>query len=339
MFQENDGLLRQWRPAYWSLIVAGRAGRKLRLGGMNNERSILELNRRFGIPGIVEVVAGNRGLPKVTITSQVAAGEIYLHGAHVTSWRPVGAEEVFFVSSQSRWEDGKAIRGGVPICFPWFGDKADDPKAPAHGFVRTKSWQLESIAASEEVVAVTMSTASDVNTKHWWPADFLLTLRASFGSELVLELTVTNAGSSSLRFEEALHSYHNVGDVRTARINGLDSVHYVDKTDEYHEKAQAGDVIITAETDRVYLDSQSRLVLQDPVLRRQISVQKENSLTTVIWNPWEEKARSMSDLGNGEWTRMLCVETSNVLGYTVELAPGRQHVMKAVLSVSMLLET
>src|SRR5271165_1585484 len=134
---------------------------------MENSTSVPDLNRRFGIPGIAEVVAGNGGLPKVVATSSPAVGEIYLHGAHVTSWRPAGAEEVFFVSPQSRWEDGKAIRGGVPICFPWFGDKADDPKAPSHGFVRTKSWQLDSIALSRDEITVSMSTRSDQGTMHW----------------------------------------------------------------------------------------------------------------------------------------------------------------------------
>jgi glucose-6-phosphate 1-epimerase len=301
---------------------------------MEPDTFIADLNRRFGIPGIAEVVAGNGSLPRVVITSAATIGEIYLHGAHVTSWRPVGAEEAFFVSSKSRWENGKAIRGGIPVCFPWFGDKAGDPKAPAHGFVRTKSWQLDSIADTGEAVAVTMSTASDDSTKPWWPADFLLALRASFGSDLVVELTLTNTGSSSLRFEEALHAYHNVEDVRRARVNGLDSAHYLDKTDEYREKAQTGDVTIAAETDRVYLDTQSKVELLDPVLRRRIEIQKENSLTTVIWNPWEKKASAMSDLGDGEWTRMFCVETSNVLGYAVEVAPGQQHQMSATLRVT-----
>jgi len=95
------------------------------------------LNRRFGIPGIAEVVAGHGGLPKVHITAESGSAEIYLHGAHVTSWIPANFPDVFFVSSGSRWLNSTAIRGGVPICFPWFGDKVDDPKAPAHGFART----------------------------------------------------------------------------------------------------------------------------------------------------------------------------------------------------------
>jgi glucose-6-phosphate 1-epimerase len=333
MFQENL-IFHPGSSGLSHLPCACRRVRGYDWTAMDHADSIAQLNRRFGIPGIAEVVAGNGGLPAVRITSAAAVGEIYLHGAHVTSWRPESADEVFFVSSQSRWEEGKAIRGGVPICFPWFGDKANDPKAPAHGFVRIKSWQLDSIGNSDRAVAVTLSTASDASTKRWWPVDFLLTLRASFGAELGLELTLTNTGSSALRFEEALHSYHNVGDVRTVRINGLDLVHYLDKTDGYREKVEQDDVAITTETDRVYLDTQTPVELLDPVLRRRIDVKKENSLTTVIWNPWQEKAHSMSDLGADEWTRMLCIETSNVLGYAVEVAPGQGHQMKTITRVA-----
>ena len=291
-----------------------------------------EVNQRHGIPGIAEVVTGNGGLPKVRITSRAATGEIYLHGAHVTSWIPEGAEEVLFLSSASKWTDGKAIRGGVPICFPWFGDKADDPSAPAHGFVRTKSWSLESIASSADAVTVSMSTLSDETTKRWWPADFRVVYRASFGAELKLELEVHNMGSTAVHFEEALHAYFKVGDVRSARMQGLDAVHYLDKTDHYREKVQQGDVEITSETDRVYLDTESPLELSGPALRRHIHVAKQNSRTTVIWNPWSEKAKAMSDLGSDQWTEMLCIETSNVLAYAVEVAPGDCHRMSAVIT-------
>src|SRR5262245_37710636 len=109
------------------------------------ESAIPELNHRFALPGPAQVLEGNSGMPKVRITSPEVVGEIYLHGAHVTSWKPTGRDEVLFLSSRSRWEQGHAIRGGVPICFPWFGGKADDPKAPAHGFARTTVWHLESI--------------------------------------------------------------------------------------------------------------------------------------------------------------------------------------------------
>ena len=301
---------------------------------MDNSALINDLDRRHGIPGVAEVVAGKGGLPKVRIALAVAEGEIYLHGAHVTSWRPHDAAEALFVSSRSKWEDGKAIRGGVPICFPWFGDKVDDPKAPAHGFVRTKSWQLDAIASSVDAVTVGLSTSSDETTRKWWPADFRLIYRAAFGSELMLELELHNTGVASVGFEEALHSYLNVGDVHTARVKGLDAVHYLDKTDGYRQKLQQGDVEIKSETDRVYLDTQSPLELVDPVLRRSIHLAKEDSRTTVIWNPSVDKARAMSDMGDEEWMQMLCIETSNVLGYAVTLTPGQQHRMKALIRLA-----
>lgn len=296
--------------------------------------TVTELDRRFGIPGVAKLTNGNGGLFRVRVTGPAAEGEIYLHGAHVTSWKPAGTNEVLFVSPHSLWADGHAIRGGVPICFPWFGDKANDPHAPAHGFVRTKAWQLQSIERTDDAVVVSMATTSDENTKRWWPADFRLVHRATFGRELVLELTMTNTGSAPLRFEEALHAYHRVGDATKAPLSGLDGVQYLDKTDSYREKTQHGDVVIAAETDRVYLDTQHPLEINDGVLQRRIRVSKENSLTTVVWNPWIEKAREMSDLGEDEWKQMLCVETSNVGDFAVQLAPGEQHTMTARVGLS-----
>jgi glucose-6-phosphate 1-epimerase len=289
--------------------------------------------RRLEIAGTAQIVEGNGGLPKVLITSTEATGEIYLLGANVTSWKPKGRDEVLFLSSQSRWEDGRAIRGGVPICFPWFGAKADDPKAPAHGFVRTKPWQLEDIAQTEDGVAVSMFTASDENTKKWWPAEFRAVYRATFGSELALELELTNTGETSLHFEEALHAYLRVGNVEKVRVRGLDGVRYSDKTDSNREKVQHGEIAIRSETDRVYLDTTGVIELDDPSLQRRIRVTKENSRTTVVWNPWVEKAHSLPDFADDEWKQMICIETSNVSGYSVALAPGQRQTMKALVRV------
>ena len=296
--------------------------------------TIAQSDHRFEIPGTAQVVEGNGGLPKVRITSPEVGGEMYLYGAHVTSWKPVGGEEVLFLSSQSRWEHGHAIRGGVPVCFPWFGDKADDPKAPAHGFVRTKAWQLESIAQVGAAVTVSMFTESNEDTKRWWPAEFRMVHRATFGSELSLELVVTNTGRTSLRFEEALHAYHRVGNITDGRLRGLDKVHYLDKTDSNRKKIQHGEIVIVSETDRVYLNTRDTIELEDPVLYRRIRVTKENSLTTVVWNPWVQKAHSLADLADDEWTQMICIESSNVSDFAVDLAPGQQHKMKAIVRVA-----
>jgi glucose-6-phosphate 1-epimerase len=291
------------------------------------------LDSHFGIAGVAKVVEGNGGLPKVSITTRAAVAEMYLHGATVTSWKPSGAEDVLFLSSESRWAEGHAIRGGVPICFPWFRANADDPKAPAHGFVRTKAWQLESIVKDGDAVTVSMFTVSDEGTKKWWPADFRLVHRARFGSELSQELELTNSGTSSLRFEEALHAYLRIGHIEKAQVVGLKTVHYLDNTDSNQDKIQNGEVMIDSETDRAYLNTRRAIELVDPSLGRRIRVAKENSLTTVVWNPWKQKAQAMSHLGDNEWTEMICLETSNVCDFAVVLAPGQQQRMKTIISI------
>jgi glucose-6-phosphate 1-epimerase len=295
--------------------------------------TIAELDRRFGIPGAARVLEGNGGLPKVSISTAGAAGEMYLLGAEVTSWKPGGAEEVLFVSAASKWADGRAIRGGVPICFPWFGNKTDDPKAPAHGFVRAKAWEIESIVRTGDAVTVSLFTGSDEGTKKMWPADFRLVHRATFGAELSLELEMANTGAAPLRFEEALHTYFRIGDIGRARVRGLDGIHYLDKTDGNREKTQGGDVVFAKETDSVYLDTRHVAELEDAALGRRIRVSKENSLATVVWNPWAEKAKAMSDLGDDEWKQMVCVESCNVGKHAVTLGPGEKHRMKAMIRV------
>ena len=301
---------------------------------MDAMSTVTELDRRFGIPGIARVCAGNGAMPRVQITSSLGEGEMYLHGAHVTSWKPAGEDEVLFLSTKSRWEEGQAIRGGIPICFPWFRAKGDDPQAPAHGFVRTKAWQMESVVESGSGVAVGMFIESDERTRRWWPGSFRLVHRARFGSELSLELVCTNTGTTPLRFEEALHTYNRVADVQDVRLQGLDTVRFLDNTDSNREKTQRGDVAIVSQTDNAYLNSQNGVDLLDPGRHRRIRLQKTNSLTTVVWNPWREGAKGMRDLGDGEWRQFLCVEASNILSFPVNLAPGQEHRMTAVLSVA-----
>jgi glucose-6-phosphate 1-epimerase len=299
-----------------------------------------ELNRRFAIEGVVQIVSGNQGLPKVQIATPAASAEIYLHGAQLTSWVPAGSGEVIFLSERSKFADGSAIRGGVPICFPWFRNKADDPKAPSHGFVRTKTWELESVTRdvtqASHTVAVTLVTGSDDASRKWWPHDFLLRHRVTIGAELKMELTLTNTGQTRLTFEEALHTYHRVADVGHVRIAGLDGVAYLDNTDANREKIQQGDIAFARQTDSAYLNTTHNLEILDPGLNRRILVAKRNSLTTVVWNPWQEGAKSLSDLGDEEWREMVCAEASNIRAFAVTLPPGEQHTMAATLRVAKL---
>ena len=292
------------------------------------------LDRRLGIPGVARVVDGLGGLPKVQVTTPAATGEVYLHGAQVTSWAPDGQPDVLFVSGASRWEAGRAIRGGIPICFPWFGNKAGDAAAPAHGFVRNKPWTLESIEETSDGVAVSLETVSDDKTNASCPFDFRLVLRVTFGARLDVDLSATNTGATSRGLEEALHTYFAVGDAAAVRLSGLDGVRYLDKVDGGRECLQQGDIAIVAETDRVYLDTTGAVDIHDPVLRRRIQVAKAQSRSTVVWNPWIDKARAMADLRDDDWTRMVCVETCNVGPSAIELRPGQRHAMMLTVSVS-----
>jgi glucose-6-phosphate 1-epimerase len=301
---------------------------------MDNLAHIAGLNKRFGIPETAQVVAGNGGLPKVQIATGAAAGEIYLYGAHVTSWRPAGTEEVIFLSERSHWEAGQPIRGGIPICFPWFRNKAEEPGAPKHGFVRIKEWRLDSIAAQDDgSVTVVCVTESDANTRHLWPHDFCAAYRVTFGKTLRLELTVINIGPVTVRFEEALHTYFHVGHVQQVRVRGLDQARYLDNVDGNREKVQAGDIAIAGQTDNAYLATQASPEVHDNSLRRILRTDKENSETTVVWNPWIEGATPLTDLGPDEWQHMICVEASNVLRCPVALEAGEEHTLKATLRV------
>jgi glucose-6-phosphate 1-epimerase len=287
--------------------------------------------RPTGFPSGVKLLPGNGGLPKLQISCPQAEGEIYLHGAHLTSWKPAGARDVLWVSQESTWESGKPIRGGVPICFPWFGPRKDDPSAPIHGFARLREWRLDGVTAEQDAIVVALSLNSDDSTKQWWPHDFSAHMRVAFGSRLIMSLEVENNGDATFSFEEALHTYFGVADVRQIEIPALDEHNYIDKTDGFAEKNQQGAVRISAETDRVYLNAVKPVEIHDPAMHRRIRVTKQNSNETVVWNPWVAKAKAMPDFGDDEWTGMVCVEACNALSSSVQLAPGERHTMAAMV--------
>ena len=296
---------------------------------------IAELNQRFGVAGKATLVEGQGGLAAVRVTLPVATGEIYLHGSHVTQWKAAGAsEELLYLSSKARFAEGVAIRGGVPISFPWFADRKGRTDSPPHGFVRTKEWRLDGVWERGEGILVKMSTRSDEGTRAAWEGEFELEHWAMFGTELRQELVVRNTGKEKFVFEEALHAYYRVGDVRRTAIRGLGGISYIDKNDGWKVKPQAGEFALTEATDRIYLEARGPAELVDPELHRVVRVTKRNSRTTSVWNPWEAKAAGMSDVGTGEWSAFLCVEPNNVAEAGVELEAGEEHRMEMVSGVA-----
>lgn len=301
---------------------------------MESNAHIEALHRRFGKEGLAEVVAGKGGLPKVQITSPAGTAEIYLYGAHVTRWCPAGEQEVLFVSEASDWAPGKAIRGGIPICFPWFGPKAGDASAPNHGFARLREWRLDSLTALDDGgVTMVCVLESDAATQALWPHTFCAAYRITVGKTLRLELTVINNGTAPLRFEEALHTYFSVGQIAQVRIQGLDQTSYLDKNDQFRAKRQVGDLYFEGPVDHVYLHTGEPVDIIDPGLRRRVRTEKQHSTNTVTWNPWQEGAAALRDFGDDEWRHMVCVEGSNVMDAAIVLGPGEEHSLRVTLRV------
>jgi D-hexose-6-phosphate mutarotase len=290
---------------------------------------------RTSLPSTVTLETGEGGLPRLTVVNPLARAEIYLHGAHVTAWEPAGHGPVLFMSGASQWSAAKPIRGGVPICFPWFGPHASDASAPSHGFARLRDWTVVEAREGERGETVlTFELTPEASPSAAWPHAFAATYRVSVGSSLVLSLEVHNPGAEPFTFEEALHTYFVVRDVREVEIRGLENADYLDKVGGTTNRNQGAEPIrFTAETDRIYLNTQATCTIHDAGLGRSIEVRKNGSDATVVWNPWVAKARAMADFGDDEWPEMVCVETGNVDVHAVTLGPGGRHAMTATIDV------
>lgn len=258
---------------------------------------------------------------------------MYLHGAHVSSWVPNCAEEILFLSAESEFKEGKAIRGGIPICFPWFGPKKDDKNAPSHGFVRTRPWTLENIEDSGTDIRVSMYCESSPETRQWWDFDFRIQHEVRFGTELQCDLQVMNTGSNQLTFEVAQHTYFHVGDIDRVQITGLEGTRYLDKVAGGIERLQEEAIVFRGETDRIYLNTLNPVTLLDASTARKCIVEKNGSRNTVIWNPWIDKARALRDFGDDEYRVMACIETACIGEGSVSLESGQQHTMTSLYRV------
>jgi glucose-6-phosphate 1-epimerase len=280
-----------------------------------------------------EVGAG--GLPRARVNGARADAELYLQGAHLTRWQPRGAAPVLFLSPRATYATGKAIRGGVPLIFPWFGPHPTDRQAPMHGFARTRNWRLvTSGPGADDAVVLELALEDDEATRARWPSAFALRYRVTVGEVLSLALEVVNTSPAPFTFEAALHTYLEVGDVEAVAVTGLEHTDYLDKVDGFARKRHGTEPLrLAGETDRVFLGTRARCLVHDPVLGRRLIVDKTGSGTTVVWNPGATKARDIADLEPDGWRRMLCVETANAADDAVTLPAGGRHVMSATIAI------
>ena len=294
---------------------------------------IEDLAARFAIPGHVSFAAGAGGLPVAIVRTPHSDATIALQGATVVSFQPGNQAGLLWRSDHGAWAEDRAIRGGIPICWPWFGPHPTDPAKPAHGFVRSRPWTLLGTAVSGSgATEVRLGLNDDEATRALWPHAFALELVAVVGVDLRVSLLVHNAGTTPFTCGGALHTYLHVGDVTAITIDGLDGCTYIDAVDGRRAKTQHGAVTIEGETDRIYQDTTATCMIDDRVLGRRITVAKEGSRSTVVWNPWREKAARLPDMGEEEYPSMVCVEVANALGDSVVVPPGGDHRLETVIS-------
>jgi glucose-6-phosphate 1-epimerase len=288
-----------------------------------------ELNRQFRVDGALRFEDGPGGLTRLWVDTAEAQAEIYLQGAHVARWQPATAvHPVLFMSEKSQFAPGKPIRGGVPVVFPWFGDRSDRLPGPAHGFARTLPWEVVAAERRADGVGVTLKLLPSQTTRDLGFDDFVAIYEVVVGPALELKLTVENVGDTPLTIGEALHAYFAVSDIHQVEVAGLKGSEYYDKVDGMKRKRQEADRIrFAGETDQLHINTTAPVTIHDPGWRRRVLIEKQGSASTVVWNPWTEKAKRLADLGEEAWPHFVCVEPANAADNVVTVEPGTVHSM------------
>ena len=292
------------------------------------------LNQKFSITGHLEFIQDAGGLIVVRINNKHAQSDIALQGAHVMTFQPKGEQPLIWLSPAAKLVPGKSIRGGIPICWPWFGAHATDSSFPGHGFARTVSWAvISSQALADGSTRIIFELPQSSIPHAQWPHACRARLVATVGKTLTVELTTENTGDAAFEIGEALHTYFAISDVDDMSIAGLEGCAYLDKVGVAQSRTQQGAIKITSEVDRIYLDTEADCLIEDRGWNRRIRIAKNGSRSTVVWNPWIEKSAKMGDFGSDTGYRgMLCVESANAASNVVTVAPGETHSLRVVFS-------
>ena len=297
---------------------------------------LASLNERFGIDGELIFAVGHHGAEVARVTNRTGMAEIALQGAQVLTWAPVGQPAVVWLSPAAKFAAGKSLRGGAPVCWPWFGPHPDDPAKPGHGFARNLDWQVVSAGRVSDGTRLVLGFTPGPAQQALWPYEAELELAVTVGEKLLMELSTRNTGTIPLSITQALHTYFHVGDIAAARVEGLDGCEYIDKVDGGARRRQTGAVKVEGEVDRIYLGCPGETVIVDDALRRRIRIGNRGSRSCVVWNPWAEKGAKFGDMGDDGYRRMLCVETTNAGDDVVTIASGKSFTLATEYGVEAL---
>ena len=300
-----------------------------------NQLDVATLNKNFGISGQLEFIQEPSGLLTLRVATAYAQSTIALQGAHIMTFQPTGEQPLVWLSPAAKLVQGKSIRGGVPICWPWFGAHASEPTFPAHGFARTAQWQ---VIASEVLPDGSMQISFELPPSSiplgQWPYPCRATYVVTVGEQLTVELITENTGDTAFELAEALHTYFVISEIDKLSIKGMEGCTYLDKVGEAATRTQHGAIQIASEVDRIYIDTEADCVIEDVGFKRRIHITKRGSHTNIVWNPWIEKSARMGDFGSDLGYRgMVCVESANAASNIVNVAPGGIHSIRVVYSI------
>ena len=299
--------------------------------------TLQDLTRQHAITDILQFSEPSPGYFVAEISNPHASARIALQGAHLLTFQPHGAEALIWLSPEAKLAEGKSVRGGVPVCWPWFGPHAEQKAYPGHGFARTVPWRLERASQlGDGRTELEFVLVGNETSREQWPHASELRQRITIGQTLSHALITSNLSDQPLTIGQALHTYFQVGDLRQCHVSGLEGCEYIDKVAGMSRARQQGPVGFSAEVDRIYLATPARCEIVDPALNRRIVIQAEGSHSTVVWTPWAEKAAQMGDLGPDGYLNMVCVETANAAEDVVTIAPGAQHRLVAHYSLAAL---
>ncbi|MGL0818199.1 D-hexose-6-phosphate mutarotase [Vibrio vulnificus] len=266
----------------------------------------------------------------VRVIHEKATAGISLFGGHVVSYQPTGKADVIWMSDKAVFDGKTALRGGIPVCWPWFGRIA----APAHGFARTSEWELVEHRENDNGVIVELALFPTEESHNLWPHMFDVRLIVEIGDELKVSLNILNIDDDAFTFSGALHTYLNVGDIEQTQTMGMGS-EYIDSL-KAGELCHGGEVLQLTDTiDRVYTQPEKEIVVKDPVIERTLCIENQGHNCAVLWNPWAQGAAGMADMNDDGYKTMLCVESTlhaDSITQGKTLNPGESHQLITVLS-------
>ena len=295
----------------------------------NKTMNILEqFNKQFSIDNHLTFSQDKGGLTVISVTTPHATATISLHGGQVLSYVPVEGgndsnHDLLFVSNNAYFQNDKAIKGGAPICWPWFAAHTEDESLPFHGFVRNQAWQVHATECRDNGdVVITLVFNDTEQTQKLWPYSFELKEVITVGASLGIDLITNNTGSQAFSLTQAIHTYFSVGDITQVKVTGLEGKPYLDKVEAFAAKSQTGPITVNKEVDRIYQQVDLPLVIHDAAFNRRIHIEHTGSATAVVWNPWVKISEKSQDLEDDSYQHFICVETANAADNIITVAPN-----------------